>query len=456
MAQVGAIHGWLPNAMFMIPVLLLLAEAVAVEQSRHALVRRHEVDSLMQEEVLSPPEAEPTQDSLPYSSFAGEKDSKVHPDEKTEKEGKGGMSVEVSSAGEAHRPDTAFSPSVANGTASPRTVAQVPTQLAHGPVVTGPAPAPGAADVTAAGHVTLTAALKALDATQVTKAVAGQPQDAAEAPHAGAPGPASPGPASPAKTEAEADEMESSKQIEERPALLPQPVPPATAPSGGATAPASVPNGAVFQIPQAASATQLHSRPARLVTAAAAAAAAAAEQTALDVMGAAVRVTPENRSEESRWATSRMSIRSGPLKGISSEASLVEAQNTKLHQMPVMGGGLAVSTPVAAPMVAAAEPTTTAATTATTAATTVAATTAAATTAAATTVAATTEEELETTEEESEEKEEEAEEKEETESDESVGKAETSFIEQHYLLLVGAAIGLVTLVVIGAICCCRR
>lgn len=38
----------------------------------------------------------------------------MHPDEKTEKEGKGGMSVEVSSAGEAHRPDTAFSPSVAS------------------------------------------------------------------------------------------------------------------------------------------------------------------------------------------------------------------------------------------------------------------------------------------------------------------------------------------------------
>eukprot|EP00913_Durusdinium_trenchii_P004298 g3985.t1 len=236
-----------------------------------------------------------------------------------------------------------------------------------------------------------------LDQRQRLEQLMCQPQDAAEAPHAGAPGPASPGPASPAKTEAEADEMESSKQIEERPALLPQPVPPATAPSGGATAPASVPNGAVFQIPQAASATQLHSRPARLVTAAAAAAAAAAEQTALDVMGAAVRVTPENRSEERRSSRDRV--------------------------MPVMGGGLAVSTPVAAPMVAAAEPTTTAATTATTAATTVAATTAAATTAAATTVAATTEEELETTEEESEEKEEEAEEKEETESDESVGKA---------------------------------
>lgn len=191
---------------------------------------------------------------------------------------------------------------------------------------------------------------------------------------------------------------------------------------------------------------------------------ALAAQHAAAWAGTSIQVSPEQNHSGSKDRSAGSINRGSATRG----ASLVEAGSVEATaQVPMMSASPMMSAVPAATVVAEAPPTTTTAAPTTAAATTVAPTTAAATTAAATTVAKTTEEEQETTEESDEEKvavgagsedeaEEESEEKDEKDEKGKKGGSEASFIEQHFVLLAGAGVGVVALLVIGLICCCRR
>ncbi|CAL1170511.1 unnamed protein product [Cladocopium goreaui] len=164
--------------MFITFVVLTLVEVLAVEQGRHVLVRRHEaLDGFMQQDDAEPQsqaaKVSKAWDSLPYSSFAGKKDSKAHPEDNLEKPTDQGheheakvQSMEVSPTGEAHLQPSAMNP-----------VRAVPQSLAPEAAPNHPPSDPHlssgkfGADVPSASHVTaeaLAVAVAAEDAAQWT------------------------------------------------------------------------------------------------------------------------------------------------------------------------------------------------------------------------------------------------------------------------------------------------
>eukprot|EP00435_Cladocopium_sp_Y103_P066758 s98_g29.t1 len=366
---------WLPNAMFIISVVLTLVEVLAVEQGRHALVRRHEAqDGSMQQDDAEPQsqaaKVSKAWDSLPYSSFAGKKDSKAHPEDNPEKPTDEGheheakvQSMEVSPTGEAH-----LQPSAMN------------------PVRAAPAPA----DLGEHPPTSQVAEEKWVDSTVIA--------------------PESSKTAGPDFQHGSVAAPDQSLPDARRVGLLPTPPAPEAPmvrPNHHSTADPSDPPGLSSGKFGADVPSGSH------VSAEALAVAVAAEDAA-KWTGSSIRVSPAGNQ------TARFQEKAARENKTGWPARLVQADQVPMVSAPVMS-----AVPAATPVVAEAAATTAAATTA--AATTAAPTTAAATTAAASTVAATTvvgmagtteEEEPETTEEKEEKEEKESEEEEEEEEDE--------------------------------------
>jgi len=417
-------------------------------------------------------------DSLPYSSFAGNKDSKVHPEEKPEKPVEKGQpeksSMEVSATGETVQ----WRPTAANATMD-QVARNLPDASEQSTAV---------ATYKAASNVppvrSSSGSSEHNDATRVAEETA---KEASAPKHPAKKDPQSAAEASSAEVEAISPPLSEEKWMPTNvitPKVPSKAVPPDTsapvASPGTAieTGTASEVRPALLPVPQMDEVRSSHSgvpgvgkfgaaAPSELLSLGAkplsveALGVALAAQHAAAWAGTSIQVSPEQNHSGKDRSAGRIN-RGSATRG----ASLVEAGSVEATaQVPMMSASPMMSAVPAATVVAEAPPTTTTAPPTTAAATTVAPTTAAATTAAATTVAKTTEEEQETTEESDEEKvaagagsdeEEESEEKDEKEEKGKKGGSEASFIEQHFVLLAGAGVGVVALLVIGLICCCRR
>jgi len=422
-------------------------------------------------------------DSLPYSSFAGNKDSKVHPEEKPEKPMEKGQpeksSMEVSATGETVQ----WRPTAANATMD-QVARNLPdaseqsTAVATYKAASNVPPVRSSSGSSEHNGATRVAEETAKEASAPKHPVKKDPQPHAEASSAEVDTispplseekwmptnvitPKVPSKAVPPDTSAPVASPGTAIETgtassEVRPALLPVPQMDEVRSSHGGVPGVSGKFGAAP--------SELLSLGAGPPLSVEALGVALAAQHAAAWAGTSIKVSPEQNHSGSKDRSAGGINRGSATRG----ASLVEAGSVEATaQVPMMSASPMMSAMPAATVVAEAPPTTTTAPPTTAAATTVAPTTAAATTAAATTVAKTTEEEQETTEESDEEKvavgagsedegEEESEEKDEKEEKGKKGGSEASFIEQHFVLLAGAGVGVVALLVIGLICCCRR